>query len=134
MNHRSRRAFALLAVGFALSLFAPAVHSRAKAADATGTWKWTVERNGQTFDVTLKLKQDDKKLSGAMIGRNGNETAIEDAKVDGDEVSFTVVRTFGDNKVVQKYKGKLNGDSIKGKIEVDRDGEKTTRDWEAKRS
>jgi hypothetical protein len=30
-------------------------------------------------------------------------------------------------------KGKLDGDTIKGKSESERDGQKTERDWEAKR-
>ena len=32
-----------------------------------------------------------------------------------------------------KYSGKLAGDTIKGKMEFDRNGEATSRDWEAKR-
>ena len=31
------------------------------------------------------------------------------------------------------YKGKLSGDSIKGKIESTRDGQPQSRDWDAKR-
>lgn len=104
-----------------------------KKADATGTWKWSVERNGQTFETTLKLKQDGKKLTGTISGRQ-NDTEIEDGKVDGEDVSFKVTRMFGDNKFVQEYHGKLSGDTIKGKVEMERNGEKISRDWEAKRS
>src|SRR5262249_11908998 len=118
---QARRAFGVLALGVAAGLLlAPAAFAGAKAADVTGTWKWSVERNGQTFEQTLKLKQEGAKLTGALLGRQGNETAIEDGKVDGDEVSFTVTRTFNDNKIVQKFKGKVSGDTIKGKIEFDR--------------
>src|SRR5260370_30742179 len=43
----------------------------------TGTWKWTVERMGNKRDVTLKLKLEGDKLTGAMPGRGNNpETAI----------------------------------------------------------
>src|SRR4051812_19198752 len=107
--------------------------SPATAADATGTWKWSVERNGQTFETTLKLKQDGEKLTGTITGRQGNETEIEDGKVKDDAVSFTVTREFNGNKVVMKYQGKLSGDSIKGDIKFERDGEEQSRDWEAKR-
>src|SRR3954452_340755 len=85
--------------------------SPATAADATGTWKWSVERNGQTFETTLKLKQEGDKLTGTISGRNNTETAIEDGKVEGDDVSFKVTREFGGNNVVQTYKGKLSGDT-----------------------
>ena len=45
----------------------------ATAADATGTWKWTVERDGNTIETTLKLKQDGEKLTGTIRGRQGGE-------------------------------------------------------------
>src|SRR3954451_18972417 len=76
----------------------------ASAADATGTWKWTVERNGNTFDQTLKLKQEGDALTGAMTVRD-NETPIEDGKVTGDTVSFKVTREFNGNKFVIMYQG-----------------------------
>jgi hypothetical protein len=106
----------------------------ALAADPTGTWKWSVDRNGQQVETTLKLKMEDKKLTGTMSGRNNMETAIEDGKVDGDDVSFTVTREFNGNKFVQKFNGKLSDKTIKGKIETERNGEKMSRDWEAKKS
>jgi hypothetical protein len=106
----------------------------ALAADPTGTWTWTVERNGQTFTNTLKLKLEGEKLTGTISGRNNTEITIENAKVDGDEVSFQVTREFNNNKIVQQYKGKLSGDTIKGQVEFERNGEKVMRDWEAKKS
>jgi len=35
--------------------------------------------------------------------------------------------------MVQNYTGKVTAESIKGKIEFERNGEKQSRDWEAKR-
>jgi len=106
----------------------------ARAADVNGTWKWSVERNGQTIETTLKLKQEGKKLTGTISGRNNTETDIEDGKVEGDDVSFQVTREFNGNKMVFQYKGKVSGDTIKGKVETERNGEKQSRDWEAKKS
>src|SRR3954468_7308942 len=105
----------------------------ALAADVTGTWKWTVERDGNSYETTLKLKQDGEKLTGTMSGRQGSETAIEDGKVAGDTISFKVTREFGDNKVVQMYHGKVSGDTIKGERKSNRDGQDQTREWEARR-
>jgi hypothetical protein len=105
----------------------------AAVGDATGTWTWTMERNGQTITTTLKLKQDDTKLTGTISGRNNSETPIEDAKIEGDTISFRVTREFNGNRMVIKYRGTLSGDTIKGKSEVERDGETRERDWEAKR-
>src|SRR4051812_42506225 len=108
---------AVTVVGLLAGSFVANAVAREPRADATGTWKWSVERNGQTFETTLKLKQDKDKLTGTITGRNNTETMIEDGKVEGDDVSFQVTREFNGNKIVQKYKGKLSGDTIKGKVE-----------------
>jgi hypothetical protein len=102
--------------------------------NATGTWKWTISFNGQDREFSLKLKADGEKLTGKFISANGMETDIEDGKFKDGEVSFKVTRERGGNKFVIKYKGKVSGDTIKGKSEFERDGETQSRDWEAKRS
>jgi hypothetical protein len=105
-------------------------------ANPTGTWKWTVMgRNNQTREMTLKLKYDGGKLTGAMPGRNGGqETQIEDGTFKDGEVAFSVSRERNGQKFTTKYHGKLSGDTIKGKMEFDRNGETQSRDWEAKRA
>jgi hypothetical protein len=45
-----------------------------------------------------------------------------------------VTRERDGNKFTIKFKGKVSGDTIKGKSEIDRDGQTQSRDWEAKRS
>jgi len=105
-----------------------------KKNDPTGTWTWSVAgRDGNTREVTGKFKLEGDKLTGTVSGRQ-SDTAIEDAKLVGDEISFKVTREINDNKFVQKFSGKISGDSIKGKIEFDRNGETNSRDWEAKRA
>jgi hypothetical protein len=122
--------FCLAAVGV-LSLV---LVDAATAADPTGTWKWSVTRNDQTFEQTLKLKLEGDKLTGALVGRNNNETAIADATFKDDAVSFTVTREFNGQKRTTKYTGKLEGDTITGKTETERDGQKQERDWKATRA
>ena len=127
-----------LAVCF-LVAFTVAAAAQDKKADPTGTWKWTMPgRNGgpdRTNSLTLKFEGD--KLTGTVSapGRGGQatETAIADGKVSGSDISFTVTRDFGGTKVVMKYSGKLGDDTIKGKVETDRDGQTQSREWEAKR-
>lgn len=122
----------ILALGFVvLGLVTQA--SAADKADPTGTWKWSVTFNNNTRDVTLKLKLEGDKLTGAMPGRNNTETAIEDATFKDGEVAFSVTRERNNQKFTTKYKGKLDGDTIKGKSESERDGQTQSRDWEAKR-
>jgi hypothetical protein len=49
-------------------------------------------------------------------------------------VAFTVHPEIDGNKLTVKYKGKIEGDTFKGKREIERDGQTTTREFEAKRS
>lgn len=82
------------------------------AADASG--KWTAEmpgRDGNPMTMTMNLKADGDKLTGTVSGRRG-ETPISDGKVEGDTVSFDVVREFNGNKMTTNYTGKLDGDTI----------------------
>jgi hypothetical protein len=131
MTTRSSGGWFAAALGLVVVL---GVGSPATAADVAGTWKWTVERNGNTIENTLKLKQDGEKVTGTITGRQGTEVEIEDGKFKDDSVSFKVTRDFNGTKVVMKYQGKLSGDSIKGDTKFERDGQEQSRDWEAKRS
>lgn len=103
------------------------------AENPTGTWKWTTEVNGQKRENTLKLKLEGDKLTGALVGRNNQETAIEDGKYKDADLSFKVVRERNGQKITSKYAGKITGDTIKGKIETDA-GQNREREWEAKRA
>jgi len=115
------------------------VQAQDKKADPTGAWTWTTpgRNGGPDRKSTLKLKVEGDKLTGTLSapGRGGqsNDSAIADGRLKGDEISFSVVREFGGNKITAKYNGKISGDSIKGKIETERNGQTNSRDWEAKR-
>ncbi len=99
----------------------------------TGTWKYSAEVNGQSIEVTIKLKLDGDKLTGTVSALD-TETKIEDGKFKDDEVSFKVNREVNGNKFTIKYQGKIKGDTFKGKRELERDGQTNTREFEAKRS
>jgi hypothetical protein len=106
----------------------------AAKASATGNWNTAlILGDGNRIEGTLKLKQDGEKLTGATV-RNDNETAIQDGKIAGDQVSFTVVREREGRKVTAKYKGKITGDAVKGTVESDWSGDWQTLDWEGTRA
>ena len=84
------------------------------AADVTG--KWTAEvpgRGGNMATTTIVLKQDGAKLTGTVDGGRGGPAEIGDGKVDGDNISFTVTRSFNDQTFKLAYKGKVTGNEIK---------------------
>ena len=99
----------------------------------TGTWKYPTEVNGQSIEVTIKLKLEGDKLTGTVTAFD-QESKIEDSKYKDGEVSFNVNREVNGNKFTIKYKGKIQGDTFKGTRELERDGQTNTREFEAKRS
>lgn len=110
-----------------------------KKVDPSGTYMWTqAGRNGGPDRTnTLVLKLDGDKLTGKLTspGRGGGAptpTDITDGKITGSDVSFSVVRSMGGNDVTIKYSGKVADGAIKGKIDMDFNGNPTSRDWEAK--
>lgn len=117
----------LVAFALVAALAGPVALARAEnKADPTGTWKWTAGR-GQ---ATLKLKMDNNKLTGTMVGRNNKETPIEDATYDNGQLTFSVTREGRNGKVTMKYNGKISGDTITGTVDVN--GQ--SREWKATRS
>jgi hypothetical protein len=84
------------------------------------------------------LKLDGDKLTGSLTppGRGGAAATpidITDAALTSTNITFSVVREFNGNSMTNKYSGALADGTITGKVEgVNRNGDPTSRDWEAK--
>jgi hypothetical protein len=87
------------------------------AADITGKWTGKIETPNGSRDVNMTFKVDGAALTGSVSGRNG-DSPIENGKVAGDDVSFTVTRKFNDNEIKTNYKGTISGDTIKLKYQM----------------
>ena len=122
-----RRASTVWRVAVPVLLAVLTIGAAAYAADATGTWKWTMQRGDNPVETTLKLEQDGDKLTGTISGRQGSETEIENGKVSGETVSFEVTREFNGNRFTMTYSGKLAEDTIEGEVKFERDGEPVSR-------
>jgi hypothetical protein len=106
----------------------------ASAADPNGTWTWKFERQGgETVDISLDLKAEGEKLTGKIYSGE-RETEITDGVFKNDEVTFKSVRERNGNKFVMTYKGKVEGDAIKGTVEFQTPDQSRSRPWEAIRS
>ena len=99
-----------LFLSLCLTLVAAAL---AWAADVNGKWVAQVPgRDGTPRETTFTFKVEGGKLTGTVSGRQG-DTAISEGKIDGDKISFVVVRNIQGNEVKQSYKGVVAGDEIK---------------------
>lgn len=85
----------------------------AYAADLNGSWKSSMETPNGTFERTFVFKVDGDKLTGKIVTQRG-ETEIKDGKVKGDEFEFTVEQSRGGQTMSVPYKGKVEGDTLKG--------------------
>ncbi len=96
----------LCAVGLLLGAWA----ASAQAAELTGTWKGELPpRDGAIREMTFRLQQNGGKLTGGLVGRDGNETPISEGRVGPNGFSFALVGPRG--KMI--CKGTISGREMK---------------------
>lgn len=120
------RLFLLLA-GLSVLLAGPIL-----ANGVAGKWSAQVPgRGGETRETTFNFQVEGETLTGTMSAMQ-RDIAIEDGKVQGDEMSFKVVLSFQGNQVTLLYNGKLSGDEIQ--FTRRREGSDQTSRFTAKRA
>jgi hypothetical protein len=84
------------------------ISGAALAADINGKWTAEVEGRNGTVTQTLVLNASGNNLTGSFDGARGGAVDISDGTIDGNKVSFKVVREFNGNQVTRQYKGTLS--------------------------
>ena len=84
----------------------------ALAADISGKWTGQVQRGDATIETTFEFQVSGETLTGTVSDSRGS-MKIEDGKVSGNSVSFTVETQRGK----RTFKGTINGNEIKFKRE-----------------
>lgn len=107
----------------------------ALAGDPTGSWSWTVATPNGDIAISARFEHKDGLLTGTYTSPFG-EAPISDGSFKDDAIAFSVEREFDGNKFTIKYRGKLDGDSIKGSLELPGfgGGEPMKMDWNAIRA
>ncbi len=88
-----------------------ALMSPAWAADVAG--KWTAQAQGGA--ITLTFKVDGSTVTGTLDNSQIGPAEIKDGRIDGDNISFYVVRKMGETEIKVNWKGTIAGDEIKFK-------------------
>jgi hypothetical protein len=96
-------ATAVLCTVFAAALF---------AADISGTWSGTAQMGDNPFTLTYAFKQDGEKLTGTVTGPQGEPMPLNDGKVVGDKISFSVQVDMGGTPAKFSSQGTIKGDEI----------------------
>lgn len=138
MNRSTRAVMGVWAI-LAASAGIVAAEENAKV-DPSGTWKWERTFGDNHIGHTLRLKLTDGKLSGTYATifegaerRVSEPVKIDEAKLEGDKLTFKVTREFNDRQFTIAYSGTVSENGIKGTSEVDFDGNPREFDWDAKR-
>ena len=90
-----------------------ALAGTAAAADATGKWKGNLETDDGLRELTFNLKADSGKLTGTVEGLLDRSLDVNEGKVEGATITFSVISEWDGNAVKLVYKGELAGDEIK---------------------
>jgi hypothetical protein len=83
------------------------------APDATGNWKGAFDFQGTSVPLTFHLTATAGALAGTVEGLPTTPAEIQDGKVDGDTVTFSVTTDYQGTPVKLVYKGKVSADGIK---------------------
>jgi hypothetical protein len=85
------------------------------AADVDGKWTGTIE--GMDMAIEFTFKADGNTLTGFHI-INGQQTAIKDGKINGNNISFVVNLDMGGQETKIEHKGIVSADQIKMTYEM----------------
>jgi hypothetical protein len=118
-------------LGFLLSVLTLA------AADVTGTWTGTLKAtrddgSEHTDSAHIVLKQQGSDLTGFAGGGPDDQNEISAGKVEGDEVTFKIVR--GEREMRISLKLSADGNKMTGQIQRQRDGVTQTAQLDVSRS
>jgi hypothetical protein len=105
------------------------------AADVVGKWSGTINMTSDGGEAReqpalLIFKMDGDKLSGSGGPNEERQMPFEGIKVDGDNLTFTVV----DGEVRVEAAMKVNGDTMTGEAKIEREGQKRVAKFDLKRS
>jgi len=90
----------------------------AAAADISGTWKGIAQTPAGPVERTFIFKVDGNKLTGETTSSMFGKSVLEDGKIDGDNISFTITVNIQGNDSKINYKGKVEGNQIKLTAEI----------------
>jgi SAM-dependent methyltransferase len=104
-------------------------------ADVAGSWIWNVSTPKGDRNYTLWLEQKFQEIKGEVSIPEGGKVPITDAKLIGDQLSFTVkYDTPNKQKVVMNFNGRVSGDTINGNMKASGGSFAGDHIWRAKRN
>ena len=105
----------------------PSAAPASSGAGVAGDWDMTIESPQGKRTVGLSIKDEGGKLSGKIKNQQG-ETALDSIALSGSDITFKMTRDIQGQQMVFAYKGKVEGNKMKGEVDF---GGMATGTWEA---
>ncbi len=86
-------------------------------AKVEGEWAWKQPVGKGTPEFTMELRQQFQMISGPVKIDN-DPYWLMDARLRGEEISFTVIGDAGGLRIRHEYSGRVAGDAIKGTVRM----------------
>jgi hypothetical protein len=86
------------------------------AADITGKWTGKSEEGPEWV---FNFKSEGSKITGTMVGGDGKDRPINEGKLEGDALSFSVDSEWQGQPIKLVMKGKVSGDEIQLRVDTD---------------
>ena len=84
-------------------------------AKVSGAWTWQMKSGAVEKNVAFEIDQKFQKISGG-IKADGAKMSVRDAKLNGDQISFTVLEESGATTLRHDFSGHVNGNAIEGSM------------------
>jgi hypothetical protein len=100
-----------------------------------GLWQGKVQAPQGELQATVIFRKEGDSYSGSVTGLRGNaQVALKDVKIEGDTVSAQSLIESPQGSFVVNYKFTLQGETMKGKGELDFGGQSFSFDFDLKRT
>jgi SAM-dependent methyltransferase len=101
-------------------------------ANIAGTWHWSIPSSTAGWQNELLLNQEFQEVSG-KVSIQGWQLRIREPRLRGDQLSFRLRYNFEGQNVAMRFNGRVNGDTIKGNVEIQGGPWAGRQEWTAKR-
>ncbi|HPL64383.1 MAG TPA: methyltransferase domain-containing protein [Syntrophales bacterium] len=98
-----------------------------------GVWKISMRRRTAVKTSRVRLDQQFQVVQGRVEGGYGLVGPIRDAEIRGNRISFSTGYHLDGRVMPARFEGRLNGDTIRGRMTIQNEGAKKIQAWKAVR-
>lgn len=104
-----------------------------KMDDAVGQWNIVIDADGNKLEPSIVITKSGDALQGKYTVAEGTVVEVTDLKIRDNKLEFRVDATVQGRKIRAEYSGRPYGNSMRGNIKYDLDGNEGEIDFTAKR-